>query len=155
MSSLRGRLLVEGKLLTGTVGWSEGKIDELDIEGEIGGADLPVVAPGLVDLHVHGFGGSDPVEDLGGMARALARAGTTAFQPTLFPAAPKVLGAQCAALSASASSLEGAARVLGLHLEGPFVNPEAAGALPISDLAVPSTAALREILGPASGGGRG
>lgn len=156
MSSLRGRLLVEGKLLTGTVGWSGGKIDELAIEGEIGGADLPVVAPGLVDLHVHGFGGCDPTEDLAGMARALARTGTTAFQPTLFPAAPKELGAQCESLWARAGSGgSGQARVLGLHLEGPFVNPEAAGALPVSDLARPSAAALRGILGPASGGGRG
>ncbi len=47
------------------------------------------------------------------------------------------------------------ARVVGLHLEGPFVNPDAAGALAVADLARPSTRALREILGPATGGGRG
>jgi N-acetylglucosamine-6-phosphate deacetylase len=153
--SIRGRLLVDGKLLTGTIAWEGGRISTLDLEGEIGGGELPIVAPGLVDLHVHGFGGADPLEDLEGMARALARAGTTAFQPTLFPAPPAILGDQCAKLSAARNVGAGRARVVGLHLEGPFVNPEAAGALPRSELASPSTAALRAILGPATGGGRG
>src|SRR5207244_1312311 len=116
---------------TGTIAWEKGRIARIESEGEIGGADLPVIAPGFVDLHIHGFGGFDPLEDVAGMAGALARAGTTAFQPTMFPAAPQVLGEQCAALKVQASKLNlgSGARVLGAHLEGPFVNPEAAGAL--------------------------
>lgn len=155
--SLRGRLLVDGKLLTGTIAWERGRISSLDVEGEIGGGDLPIVAPGLVDLHVHGFGGADPLEDFSGMARALARAGTTAFQPTLFPAPPAILGEQCSKLWSTASRAGGTghARAVGIHLEGPFVNPEAAGALPRSELASPSPGALRAILGPATGDGRG
>jgi N-acetylglucosamine-6-phosphate deacetylase len=160
LKSLRGKLLVDGRILTGTVAWEGERIARIDLEGEIGGADLPFVAPGLVDLHVHGFGACDPVADLAGMARALARAGTTAFQPTLFPAAPERLGALCESVSARARALPAdpadmVARVIGLHLEGPFVNPRAAGALPVADLAAPSPAALRAILGPATGGGRG
>ena len=156
MATIRGRLLVDGKLLTGTLVWDAGRITRVDTEGEIGGAELPIVAPGLVDLHVHGFGGCDPLDDLAGMARALARAGTTAFQPTLFPDVPEVLGAQCAQLETGMKALrtgEGA-RVTGLHLEGPFVNPEAAGALPKEHLHAPSKVALRAILGPAMGGRR-
>lgn len=156
MESVRGRLLVDGQLLTGTLAWADGRITSVATEGEIGGADLPVIAPGFVDLHVHGFGGFDPLEDLAGMARALARAGTTTFQPTLFPAAPEALGRVCAALERDIAALrpgEGA-RVAGLHLEGPFVNPLAAGALPAGDLCAPSPAALRAILGQASGSGR-
>jgi N-acetylglucosamine-6-phosphate deacetylase len=157
MNEIRGRLLVDGKLLTGTLGWDGGRIARLELEGEIGGAELPLVVPGFVDLHVHGFGGFDPLEDLGGMARALARGGTTCFQPTLFPALPEVLGEQCAALAARTDPWKpaGGARVAGLHLEGPFVSRAAAGALPVGDLADPSPAALRAILGPATGGGRG
>ncbi|MFN0008738.1 MAG: N-acetylglucosamine-6-phosphate deacetylase [Planctomycetota bacterium] len=157
MKSLRGRLLVDGKLVTGTIGWEGGRIARLDLEGEIGGSDLPVIAPGLVDLHVHGFGGCDPVRDLPGMAGALARGGTTAFQPTLFPAAPEPLGVLCESLSKRAAALPAAAgaRVVGFHLEGPFVNPKSAGALPVADLAPPTAAGLRAILGPATGSGRG
>jgi N-acetylglucosamine-6-phosphate deacetylase len=156
MNSLRGRLLVDGKLLTGTLAWDSGRITRVDVEGEIGGADLPVVAPGLVDLHVHGFGGFDPLTDLAGMARALALAGTTAFQPTLFPNAPEELGRQCVDLEARMKSLRSGAgaRVTGLHLEGPFVNPDAAGALPKEHIHAPSKEALRAILGPALGGRR-
>jgi N-acetylglucosamine-6-phosphate deacetylase len=157
VSALRGRLLVDGKLVTGTLAWSGAKIARVDLEGEIGGADLPIVAPGLVDLHVHGFGGFDPLADVGAMARALARAGTTAFQPTLFPAEPELLGRQADALWSSAQELgpSAGARVVGLHLEGPFVNPEAAGALPVDALAQPSKSALAKILGPSTGSGRG
>lgn len=113
-----------------------------------------LIVPGFVDLHVHGFGGCDPLEDLAGMSLALARAGTTGFQPTLFPAAPQVLGECAQRVQAQFGACTGA-RPLGLHLEGPFVNPEAAGALPKDDLATPSLAGLRAIVGPATGDGRG
>ncbi|MFN0245040.1 MAG: N-acetylglucosamine-6-phosphate deacetylase [Planctomycetota bacterium] len=159
MSRLRGRLLVDGKLITGTVAWNGGHIVAVELEGEIGGADLPIVAPGFIDLHVHGFGGFDPLDadgGLEGMARALAAAGTTAFQPTLFPAAPEALGQHAENVWTNAVRLGArGARVVGIHLEGPFVNPKTAGALPIADLALPSLAALRAILGPATGDGRG
>src|SRR6185436_12204813 len=120
-----------------------------------GGAELPIVSPGFVDLHIHGFGGCDPLDDVAGMSLALARAGTTAFQPTLFPAEPGLLGSQADELWSRASQLPlgNGARVVGLHLEGPFVNREAAGALPIEDLAQPSVAALQKILGPSTGSG--
>jgi len=156
MPSLTGRLLVEGAFRAGTVHFDAGRITRVEQAEPQHAAELPWIGPGLIDLHVHGHGGHDPLEDLGGLARSLARAGTTAFQPTLFPAAPRVLGAQCAALEAQRErpAVPGAARVVGLHLEGPFVNPAAAGALPVADLALPSRAALAEILGPASGSGR-
>ncbi len=160
MSELRGRLVVDSKLVTGTIAWDKGRITRVDLEGEIGGGDLPIVAPGLVDLHVHGFGGFDPLEGrdgLPGMAAALAAAGTTTFQPTLFPAEPELLGRDAEDLWTAAArlSLGQGARVAGTHLEGPFVNRDSAGALDVDDIARPSMDALRAILGPATGTGRG
>lgn len=161
MSELLGRLLVGGRLVAGRLRLADGRIAaiEPDANGELsrGAAELPIVAPGLVDLHVHGFGGCDPLDDLAGMAKALARAGTTAFQPTTFPAEPSALGSACERIWRAASQLAPAAgaRVVGLHLEGPFVNPLRAGALPPQDLATPSVEGLRAILGPATGSGRG
>lgn len=163
MSELRGRLLADGRLTPGRVAWEGERITAIELDPSPGaagapskGADLPVVAPGLIDLHVHGHGGHDPVEGLAEMARSLAQAGTTAFQPTLFPDEPAALGERSAAVWSAASSLPtDVARVVGLHLEGPFVNPQAAGALPKDKLAVPSVEALRAILGPATGDGRG
>lgn len=162
MSELRGRLFVDGRLQPGRVAWEGERITAVELEPELpngaggSGADLPIIAPGFVDLHVHGHGGCDPVDDLAGMARSLAAAGTTAFQPTLFPDEPAALGERAASVWTEANALgQGNARPVGLHLEGPFVNPRAAGALPKDKLAVPSADALRAILGPATGDGRG
>ena len=155
MTELRGRLLLDGALVTGRVRFDGGRIAAVERLPELPGADaMPIVAPGFVDLHVHGFGGCDPLEDLAGMARALAASGTTAFQPTLFPAAPAALGEQCAALARESAALATGARAVGVHCEGPFVNPAAAGALPKDDLATPSVEALRAVLGPSTGDGR-
>ena len=149
----------------GTLGIADGRIARVEVTGDARVLDLAgarVFTPGLIDLHVHGYGGWSPTEGIwigGGqveeqvsssapplerMAAALARAGTTAFQPTLFPAAPAALSEIVQAVWRAARALPrvGAAHVLGLHLEGPFVNPLAAGALPQADLAEPSPAAL-------------
>jgi len=149
---LQGRLLVEGELRGGALTIEGTRIARVELDERLEG---PVIAPGFVDLHLHGFGGCNPLVDLAGMARALARFGTTSFQPTLFPAEPTALGECCAALELAASKLpRGLARVAGIHLEGPFVNPEMAGALPKHDLHAPSVEGLRAILGPATGSGR-
>lgn len=162
MNELRGRLLIGGHLTPGVLRWEGERIASMDIGGDVEArGDLPIVAPGFVDLHLHGFGGHGPLDHLPQMAASLARVGTTAFQPTLFPAAPALLGELAAGVWSHAEqsnrSDTGApvARVVGLHLEGPFVNPLRAGALPKEDLAEPSLAALRAIVGPATGGGRG
>lgn len=157
MIELSGRLLVDGRFAPGKLRFEDGRIRSIEFAPlGVTIAGLPLIAPGLIDLHVHGYGGADPIEQLPSMAEALARHGTTAFQPTLFPAAPAKLGELCERTWKTANALAGGrARVLGLHLEGPFVNPERAGALPPRDLAEPSLAGLRAILGPATGDGRG
>ncbi len=160
MSSIRGRLFVDGRLQPGALRVERGRIASIDLDlASKDDAKLPIVAPGFIDLHIHGFGGFDPVLHLADMASALARAGTTAFQPTMFPAEPKRLGEICVATWSSAAKLATAksqpAHVVGLHLEGPFVNPMRAGALPPEDLAVPSLDGLRAILGSSTGSGRG
>ncbi len=154
---LQGRLLVNGSLRTGTIDFEDGIIRELAFdEPAWDEGSLPIIAPGLIDLHIHGFGSCDPLQDLDGMARALARHGTTGFLPTLFPAQPARLGSQCESVDLAASGKqEGLASPLGLHLEGPFVNPASAGALPLDCLATPSLQALREVVGSSSAGGRG
>lgn len=155
--ALQGRLFVDGALRAGTIEWEGERISALDFDEPVWDeSSLPIIAPGLIDLHIHGFGSCDPLDNLNGMARALARHGTTGFLPTLFPDQPARLGEQCAGLDLSAGHEQGAqASALGLHLEGPFVNPECAGALPLESLAAPSLEALRTVVGPSTGGGRG
>jgi N-acetylglucosamine-6-phosphate deacetylase len=155
VTSFTGLLLLDGALAPGRVHVAAGRIAKVERLARVHD-DAPIVAPGLVDLHVHGYAGCEPLADLPGLALALAAVGTTAFLPTLFPDEPARLGAQAQSTWARRDGLPaGSARVLGVHLEGPFVNPLRAGGLPRDRLAEPSPEALRDLIGPATGDGRG
>jgi len=151
-----GLLLLAGELVPGRVRIEGAHIAAVERLPSVP-PDAPVLAPGLIDLHVHGYAGCDPEQDLSGMARALAAAGTTAFLPTLFPDDPARLGRAAERIwkRRADDSLRGCARMLGLHLEGPFVNPARAGGLPAERLHAPSPAALRALLGSSSADARG
>lgn len=95
--------------------------------------------PGFIDIHIHGAVGVDVnsanVSDLRRVSEFLASKGVTAWLPTLVPAADEEYQRAIAAISdlmnqqASEASGKVAARVLGVHYEGPFVNSEQCGAL--------------------------
>lgn len=91
-----------------------------------------VIAPGFIDLQVNGFGGDDAAEGVEAMvaiARALPRTGVTSFLPTAISAPPAAMAAFVADSAAAARAAgPDAARILGAHLEGPFLNPIRAGA---------------------------
>jgi N-acetylglucosamine-6-phosphate deacetylase len=92
--------------------------------------DGAYIAPGFIDTHIHGFGGygTDDASTASAleMSRLLCRCGVTAFNPTLYPSAPEeMLGA--VANTAAAMGREEGARIMGLHLEGPFISPERLG----------------------------
>ena len=87
-----------------------------------------VLAPGFIDLQVNGFAGHDAAEGsdaIGAISDALPRTGVTAFLPTLI-SAPVQEGADFAAAVAAAEA--NGARILGAHIEGPFLNPSYRGA---------------------------
>jgi len=88
------------------------------------------IAPGLIDSHIHGFAGSG-TEDLSAdaivaMSEHLARYGVTAFCPTIYPMSEDDMIAAIGAC-VDASGREGGARVMGVHLEGPFISPARLG----------------------------
>jgi N-acetylglucosamine-6-phosphate deacetylase len=104
----------------------------------------PLILPGFVDLHVHGGGGADAMRgegDVRALARFHARHGTTSLLPTTMTAADGDLLAAAEGVGAVAGAPgPDEARVLGLHLEGPFINRRRLGAQP--DLTRPPDAAL-------------
>ncbi len=91
------------------------------------------VAPGFIDLQINGgFGfevGPDPA-DLRALAERLPETGVTAFLPTLVSRTEDTYQTAFAAYDAVAreGTRPGAARILGLHLEGPLLAPTRAGA---------------------------
>jgi N-acetylglucosamine-6-phosphate deacetylase len=104
-------------------------VDEIPLGCQIRG--LPAgafVTPGFVDLQVNGGGGilfnDDPTPDaLRGIARAHRRFGTTALLPTLITDTREKMRLAITA----ACAVVGHDGVLGLHLEGPFINTARAG----------------------------
>ncbi|RJL30448.1 N-acetylglucosamine-6-phosphate deacetylase [Bailinhaonella thermotolerans] len=95
--------------------------------------DHGVLAPGLVDIQVNGFFGYDMADaDREGwrtVVRRLPETGVTAFVPTFITEpVPELARAVREARELTAGLDQRGARVLGLHLEGPFISPKRKGA---------------------------
>ena len=105
------------------------------------------VAPGFIDIHVHGFGGADTLLEGGRgiaeMRHQLPATGVTAFLPTTIShPLPRLQGVLSDIRAAMA--LSSGAAVLGCNLEGPFINELARGAHEARYLALPELSLLAE-----------
>jgi N-acetylglucosamine-6-phosphate deacetylase len=130
---LVGRLVLPDRVAPGRIRIVDGWIASVDLDDAASGdEELPFIAPGFVDIHVHGFGGHDAMagrEALDGMARALARRGVTSFLPTAVSAPLDRL----ARFADDVRSWMGhppadGATPHGFNLEGPFLAPSRKGA---------------------------
>lgn len=128
-------VLVEGEVIT----WiGRGKPPQRPDE-EVVAAPGEVITPGFIDLQVNGFAGHDAAagaDAIAALSEALPATGITAFLPTLI-SEPVEVGARFAEAVGAASEAPGA-RVLGAHIEGPFLNPSFRGAHLRSHLAEPT-----------------
>ena len=104
------------------------------------------VAPGFIDVHVHGVGGHDVLDGAAALATIAARLpqhGVSAFCPTSIACPPDVLAGFLGGVSAIRAARRPVdARVLGAHLESNFINPEYRGAQPLACLRTPDQSAL-------------
>ena len=130
--------LVDGLLVRGDVEIADGRIAGYGLASPNGRG---IAAPGFVDLQVNGFAGIDFLRaDADGYRRAgdaLLESGVTAYLPTFITAPEEQL---LAALRGVPAGSDGP-RILGVHLEGPFlsalrlgIHPEAARRDPDEDL---------------------
>ena len=127
---VRGTLHVDGGRIAGIAG----KIHVIDEAAVRADHHTPILLPGFIDLHVHGGGGADTM-DAGDaattMARQHAQHGTTAMLATTMTAPMGDIEAALHALApAIARRPSQAARLLGVHLEGPYISPDKLGAQP-------------------------
>ena len=114
------------------------------------------LVPGFVDLQVNGYFGEEfqapEVDRWAAVAGRLPSTGTTSFLPTLITAP---VGSLVAALRAAAGFVPGlpadGARVLGVHLEGPFISPARRGAHNEAWITEPTPAAIDALLDAAQG----
>lgn len=125
-----GRLILRDEVIAGRIEIGGDRIVAVAPDGR--GAEGPLVSPGFVDLHVHGWGGHDAMGDeaaLDGMARALLRRGVTAFLPTAVTSPIELLTAFAERVRGWMPSVVGdRAMPLGFNLEGPFISADKKGA---------------------------
>lgn len=92
--------------------------------------DGACIAPGLIDTHIHGFRGhgTDNLseEALLDMSWDLAQYGVTAFNPTMYPSSEEEMISNIKKIVGSMGK-ENGARIMGIHLEGPFISSEKLG----------------------------
>jgi len=146
MTRLSGHILTPGGFIAGDIDFGTGGLNGGRIAGINGtpvsesaarSSALPLILPGFIDLHVHGGGGHD-IMDGGDAARHVAemhaRHGTTALLATTMTAPPADLQMAFAALAplcaGNRAPGHAGARVLGVHLEGPYINSGKLGAQP-------------------------
>lgn len=112
------------------------------------------IAPGFMDTHIHGIGGfgTDDMtaEAILQMSEILPRYGVTSFIPTLYSAPkPQLLKAIRAVVEAQGK--ETGAKILGMHLEGPFISPDRLGVQSPESLSPVDLKYMDEILDAANG----
>ena len=106
-----------------------------------------IVVPGFVDQHIHGAGGSDgmdgTVEDISIIAKTIAAEGTTSFLVTTMTQSPEnITKAMAAVKTYREMNPDEGARVVGVHLEGPFIAAAYKGAQPLEYVKAPDIAAF-------------
>jgi N-acetylglucosamine-6-phosphate deacetylase len=142
--------VLSGRILT-TGGWINGSIDFgqriRNIREEASAGTALTILPGFIDLHVHGACGADIMQggDAGAkVARSHARHGTTAMLGTTMTATDNSIRRALGGLAGViAERPAGGARILGAHLEGPFLSIHKLGAQPADAIAIASIDLVR------------
>jgi len=120
----------------------EGKIIEMVNKEELSTATLTgaeviegkdkYIAPGYIDIHVHGGGGSDVMdgdyEAINQIAITHSHFGTTSFLPTTMTMSKDKIIRSLRSICEAVKKGTAGAEILGIHMEGPYINPEKKGA---------------------------
>ncbi|EKD54704.1 MAG: hypothetical protein ACD_60C00057G0029 [uncultured bacterium] len=108
------------------------------------------LVPGFIDVHIHGANGSDVMDGdfhaLETISHALAEEGTTSFLATTMTAAPDAIEKALMNIHAFMQKQEkmDGARILGAHLEGPFLSAKKIGAQPAAYILPPNSDDIKQ-----------
>jgi N-acetylglucosamine-6-phosphate deacetylase len=141
---INGRIITENEILENKVLLYNDKILEfreqetpellLNTCEEVIDAKGNYVSPGFIDMHIHGAGGYDvmdgTVESLAAISSTVAKSGVTGFLPTTMTMSKVKIFAALDNISFLVGKELQGAKILGAHLEGPFINKKYKGAQP-------------------------
>ena len=101
-----------------------------------------IIIPGMIDIHIHGAYGRDvsegKVEAVLEMAKKLTRHGVTSFLPTVVTSPLSAIKESVRAVREALNIGQKGSRILGVHVEGPYLSVEKAGAEPVAYLRKPN-----------------
>lgn len=124
--------IVEGKNVVINGSKILGIVDELPDTAEVIDAAGNFVSPGFIEIHIHGAAGRDTMDgtcdSINTISKAIAKHGTTSFLPTTVAFDKDTTKNAVNTVRKSMAEGTDAAEVLGIHLEGPFLNPKKKGA---------------------------
>ena len=126
----------------------DGKIKSFSKEKPENYEDLgEIIAPGLVDTHIHGYGGKDIMDCKKGylneISKGILECGVTSFLPTTLTDSAEKLNEACKVIGEEYESVEGA-KVRGIFLEGPFFTEKYKGAQNPSYMSDPEIEKLKK-----------
>ncbi|QZY56433.1 N-acetylglucosamine-6-phosphate deacetylase [Crassaminicella profunda] len=105
---------------------------QLDYVGEIIDAKGNFVSPGLIDLHIHGSAGFDTmdatIDAINKISKSIAKTGVTCFLPATMTLSKEAIKKALENIRACMNKKLEGAKVLGAHLEGPFISKKYRGA---------------------------
>ncbi|GAB6169240.1 N-acetylglucosamine-6-phosphate deacetylase [Clostridium carnis] len=124
------------KIEKGSVLIENGKIKEInpttEVSNEIIDGEGLYLSPGFIDVHIHGAAGYDTMdgtyEAINEISKAIVKHGTTAFTPTTMTVSIDAIRQSMKVIKEAKENGTDGAIVLGAHLEGPFISPNAIGA---------------------------
>jgi len=157
---VNGRIITEEQILEGKVLLFNNKIVEIIEQSEIekyneqfGNMDLidakgNYVSPGFIDIHIHGAGGFDTMdgeaEYLTHISKTICKNGVTAFLPTTMTMEKTYIFKALDSIREARDKEKFGAKILGVHLEGPFINEKHKGAQKEENIIVPSYNLIKE-----------
>ena len=142
------------KIENGSILIENGKIKEINpityFDENILDADGLYVSPGFIDVHIHGAGGFDTMDGttdaINAISKTIVKHGTTSFTPTTMTVSIDAISKSMKVIKNLKEEGSEGAHVLGAHLEGPFISPEAIGAQNQNYILSPSISAYNEMV---------